>query len=154
MTTSFQDAAPSALVSHSAGKFHRDRAAEQAAVDVALEAAVERGESELPAIRAFGAQVEAGGAQPRRHDVLAAMAGLEDAQRLRLELPALVFWDGKVIELNLPQAFAAESGRADIAPRRLGAVAGDERCVDCRVDGNLDAGLSAWAFVLAARTFV
>ena len=68
---------------------HRCRAADEAAVDVALEAAVECRESKLSAIRAFGAQVKAGGTQPSRHDVLAAVAGLEDAQRFRLELPAL-----------------------------------------------------------------
>ena len=68
---------------------------------MAVEAAIERGESELPAILAFGAQVEPGGAQPGGDHILTAMACFEYAQRLRLELPILVFWGGKVIELNV-----------------------------------------------------
>ena len=126
-------------------EFHRDRPADKAAVDVAFEAAVERGESELPSIRALRAQVEAGGAQPCRHDVLGAMAGLEDAQRLRLELAALVLRHGEIVILNLPQAFAPEPGRADIAPRRLRPIARAQRGIDRRIDRDGDARWSARA---------
>ena len=95
-------------------------------------------------------QVEAGSPQPCRHDVLGTMAGLEHAQRARIELATLVFRDGKIIVLDLAQALAAKSGRADVVPRRLRAISGDERLVDRRVDGEANAGCSARGLILAA----
>ena len=118
------------------------------------EPAVERREAELPAVAPVRAQVEACGAQPRRHDVFAAMAGLEDPQRLRLEIATLVLGDGEVVVLDLPQALAAKARGADVVARRLRAVASDKRAIDGVIDGGADAGWAARSLVLAAGAMV
>ena len=95
-------------------------------------------------------QVEAGSPQPCRYDVFGTMAGLEYAQGARFELATLIFWDSEIIVLDLPQALAAESGRADVVPGRLRAVSGDDRLVDRRIDDEADARPSARGLILAA----
>jgi hypothetical protein len=82
---------------------------------VTPEPTIESREPKLSAIGALRVQVEPSRAQPGGHDVLGAVAGFEDAECLRLELAALVLWDAEIIVLNLPEAFATEPGRADVA---------------------------------------
>ena len=78
------------------------------------------------------------------------MAGLEYAQSARFELATPIFRDSKIIVLDLPQALSPQSGRADVVPRRLRAVSGDDCLVDRRIDGEADAGPSARGLILAA----
>ena len=101
---------------------------------MALEAAVECREAELPAVGALGPKIEAGEPQPVGDDVLAAMAGLEDPQGARLEVAALVLRDREVVVLDLPQAGAAETGAADVGARVLRLLPGEQRPVDRRAD--------------------
>src|SRR4051812_33441146 len=95
-------------------------------------------------------QVEAGSTQPCRYDVFGTVAGLEHAQGARFELATPIFWDRKIIVLDLPRALSPQSGRADVAPGRLRAVSGDDRLVDRRVDDEADARPSAGGLILAA----
>jgi len=105
---------------------------------MALEATVEGGEAELPAIGALRSEIEAGGAEPGGHHFLAPMAGLEDAERCRLEVPAVVFRRPKVIVLDLAQAFAPKTRGADIVPWRPCPVASEQHGIDRRTDGGRD----------------
>src|SRR5690606_31406331 len=118
------------LVLPERGIVHRDRARDETAVDMALEAPAEGLKPELATIGALGAQVEAGDPEPARDDVLGPVARLEDAQRARRELLALVLRHREEVVLDLAQAIAAETRGADIGPRTLGAVARGQRRVD------------------------
>ena len=97
---------------------------------MALEAPAEGLEAELAAVRALGAQVEPGDPEPARDDVLGPVARLEDAQRARRELLALVLGHREEVVLDLAQAIAAETRGTDIGARALGAMARGQRHVD------------------------
>ena len=100
---------PEGLALPEGGVSHGHGAADHAAVDMALEAAAEGREAELPAAPTLGPEVEPRGAEPGGDDILAAMPSLEDAQRLRLEVPAGILGHGEVVVLDLPETRPAKS---------------------------------------------
>ena len=144
-TTSFQGAAPSALVSHSADMPSRG-AGDETAIDVTFKPAVER-RSQTAGRRSvrYADRSLRRATRPRRYP-------RNDGRPRRSEcLPSKSrprLWDGQIVVLDLPQAFAAKARGTHIMPWRLRAIANAKRTVDRLVDGDADArwpaGLSYW----------
>jgi hypothetical protein len=119
-----------------------------------LKRAVEGGEAELLPVGALGPKVEAREPQQARDDLLAAVSRLEDPQGARLEVAARVLRDRQVVVLDLAQAGAAESSRADVGAWCLRLLAGEQCPVDRRADQGGSVRQRDGIAILAARAVV
>ncbi|OAN46094.1 hypothetical protein A6A05_16490 [Magnetospirillum moscoviense] len=82
------------------------------------------------------------------------MTGLENTERLWLEIPAFILGHGEIVVLDLAQAFAADAGRADILASNLRLVAHHQGGIDDGIDRHGNAGIAVGLLVLAAGSMI